>query len=1205
MTAATSASTDTLRQLLGALDRDPAELAEALRAAREAMVEDVGDQAELDIAELEFLRRRARDPRLAPAIAASTARARRSALRVRLRTVIAAPPGDCEAWFELAEVRAELRLLDMAEELELATSERQRRLTERIDHVKRLAFAAKERWVELSTEEEDLSLRQKITLLQEYGDVCSILADKTGDRTLRRLARRARNASVDRTVQARVERVLTPTGAIVLETTSLVLLLVVFVLIAIQLWHGDRPWIRYLDFAISAFFIVEFLFKLALAPRRLGWFLRNFVTDLLPALPAAILFLEVPGQDAAGGARALRFLRVVWLARTVRALQPVIAVVRMFLFLVRGFDTVVRRFSRLLNRDFVFFERHVLPLPQEHHQEPMTLAFRALRREHVLLAELPPERSAEVMTTRALALESRLLARQDLVIRDRRTKVLLGVREVPVEHAIEYLWRVQPPELPTYLTRREILSLDRVIRILNSRPVRWLPILRSVRSPRMLPSAEERVVDFGRRVGLLLELWRERALRFADLHGIVTGPQVLDRVASAIVKASQRPAVRLLLFGGLFTLVKMILGADSSLGGFLARFVATPLVILGGACLVFLALGRWLKSLAGEAADAFALTSEVHFLNLTELLKQRQEHDDVYYLAKRIYRDELDAWRAAGKITAYLNALRTGRAEAVPAIDDLALEARIQRTALLYLDFLDGAPLHRKDIQTTEQLLANLSLQNIRSAWLQTSRKDRKRLRSLSLVEGSLFRGPYVWFQFVAESIAVETAKLLTDWNRNCLTCARRRAAGAEERKRFSAWLRHRRTRESVRSERTAPPSGKEQFQTTEFHALDFLSLDPVRRQHLVRRFGRGVVRLLERDRECMIREVFGMRPLHALPRSERTVNFYRFWENRLSRGRVLFAPLFAIKLLWVGLRETIGRVVRIVREILAPQSAARKQERGRAPFAVALRKIHRMKAPGLLEIMRLRASVDPAYVGAPSGWSGQPRFDERSELERDMDFLELREREREELRELSARLRSRTEELHAWILGSPVASSAAPAEMRHRMEIALTIAWVTDRDHVRTLSRAREWLERIVPNAESRETRLPTYFGRRSIAFLLRLGTAHPVDRWIRKHLAERRISRRGRGNLKRMWHRGDREMREVVTAWSELLAGAPPDAIARERCERLADQADEIVRDLSALRAVQTMAVLDIRNYRSLVFDLGGYAKEGESDRIARVLP
>ncbi|MGK0302893.1 MAG: hypothetical protein ACI89X_003779, partial [Planctomycetota bacterium] len=38
----------------------------------------------------------------------------------------------------------------------------------------------------------------------------------------------------------------------------------------------------------------------------------------------------------------------------------------------------------------------------------------------------------------------------------------------------------------------------------------------------------------------------------ADLHGIVTGPQILDRVASAIVKATQRPAVRLLLFGGVF-----------------------------------------------------------------------------------------------------------------------------------------------------------------------------------------------------------------------------------------------------------------------------------------------------------------------------------------------------------------------------------------------------------------------------------------------------------------------------------------------------------------------------------------------------------------------------------------------------------------------------------------------------------------------------
>lgn len=128
MTAAEVASIESLRQLLGVLDRDPAELAEALRGAREALIRDPVDQAELDLTELEFLRRRARDPRLSPRIGASTERARKSALMARLRSVSSTPSSDSETWFELAEIRAELRLLGMTPEIEIATRERERRL---------------------------------------------------------------------------------------------------------------------------------------------------------------------------------------------------------------------------------------------------------------------------------------------------------------------------------------------------------------------------------------------------------------------------------------------------------------------------------------------------------------------------------------------------------------------------------------------------------------------------------------------------------------------------------------------------------------------------------------------------------------------------------------------------------------------------------------------------------------------------------------------------------------------------------------------------------------------------------------------------------------------------------------------------------------------------------------------------------------------
>ena len=47
------------------------------------------------------------------------------------------------------------------------------------------------------------------------------------------------------------------------------------------------------------------------------------------------------------------------------------------------------------------------------------------------------------------------------------------------------------------------------------------------------------------------------------------------------------------------------------------------------------------------------------------------------------------------------------------------------------------------------------------------------------------------------------------------------------------------------------------------------------------------------------------------------------------------------------------------------------------------------------------------------------------------------------------------------------------------------------------------------------------------------------------------------------------------------------------------------EVSRDLTALRAVQSLSVLDVHNYRQLVFRLGGYADEGEDPGIAAALP
>src|SRR5262249_52558551 len=159
---------------------------------------------------------------------------------------------------------------------------------------------------------------------------------------------------------------------------------------------------------------------------------------------------------------------------------------------------------------------------------------------------------------------------------------------------------------------------------------------------------------------------------------------------------------------------------------------------------------------------------------------------------------------------------------------------------------------------------------------------------------------------------------------------------------------------------------------------------------------------------------------------------------------------------LWMlsGVVFVVRRIGAIVREILRPERAAAERQSGRAPFVVALRKIRRMRGPGLLEAMRMRVLFEPGYgEGAPAEPLADPR---RSELERDLDFLLVNARDRGTLRALAARVRRR---LETWrsegrpLVGALDGGGALAEE-------ALCIAAAGDRQHVLTLLQAEAWLE-------------------------------------------------------------------------------------------------------------------------------------------------
>jgi hypothetical protein len=533
------------------------------------------------------------------------------------------------------------------------------------------------------------------------------------------------------------------------------------------------------------------------------------------------------------------------------------------------------------------------------------------------------------------------------------------------------------------------------------------------------------------------------------------------------------------------------------------------------------------------------------------------------------------------------------------------LRAEVLRTGLLQLHYLDGSLMHQSDVKTTEQLLANPSLENVRTTYLRTQRKDRRRLRKLSLTEGSLFGGPYLWFSFITESAAVETAKRVTEYNRHCLTEEQRRHASASEIAAFQDWLERRRLESSGRTLRKLPPPGRGAlYKTTEFCALDFLSGLPERDEHVAAVFGAEVLELVRADRRGVIREIFGMRPLHRLPRSRRSFNFYVFYVRRLSGGRVLLLPLFFVVAFARGIALVAGKTASTVREILRPEQAGRRRVSGRAPFAVALRKIRRMKAPSLIEAMRLRAAFDPEYCGAPATWSFGAGFEETSELERDIGFLHLSERERDVLDQLR---RDMCRRIANWqpiapnLTGLPPAADQLEQRLRER---ALTVCWVADRDHVRTLYTAREWLLGELPRLSAKATRIAVPWPRRAAGRLAH-GLHHPLDPVLRQHFGDLALARHARANLRRAYWAGDPMLGAIVAASHDVPPGTDWRALALERMRQLYLQSSEVTRDLCAVRAVQSLTVLDVRNYRQLVFELGDYAADGEDPSAARALP
>jgi hypothetical protein len=762
------------------------------------------------------------------------------------------------------------------------------------------------------------------------------------------------------------------------------------------------------------------------------------------------------------------------------------------------------------------------------------------------------------------------------------------------------------------------------LRFLDVPLLRHAPIVRRLVPAARLANPVEAAAAAAQAVGQVLQDLLAVLHFWGDLSGISTGPQILDRIGTAVVTATKRPAVRLLVFGGFFLLVEGI----AELLGFsvveiAARYLGLPILILGSTCLVLFLLGRWFKRIAGEALDVYLRTADAHFFLLLKGWKLDRAPADIARLARSVFLPERklrgDGGAGDQEWLAFLEEPirndQTSTSYLKPPSDPRLLPFAEDRevVTLLYRDFLDGPILHREDDKTSVQLLGNLEIQEIRLRTLGLTRKDIRKLEHLDLVKERLLSlGPYFWFRFISESLAIETAKLVMEYNTSCIPLARLPLATPAARRRFESFLESHRGRWDVSARETGRggAANADGLLTDDFTALCFLGADPALDDKIARRFGEKVLAALRRDRRGVVRDIFGTRPYHLLPRERRVINPYRLYHRYLGGAKVFLLPFvvaFAcVRAVLLGLGGLLG----LVQEVLGRKRVLRGHASRAAGFGVAVRKINRMRKPFFMEALRLRAAVDIEYLGLRlpgcEGGSGGSTHVE------DLDFVGAVASERrpiEALRAAAVRDLRRFRNFLAargWLAGGmedllrALDPGGALQERRGEVVRALVTAYITDHDSLRSLITARGAARAFVEEAlERRETavrRLEMLLG----SLMVFLPRVRRGRRLFREYVAVGgdlgHLSPRARRKaLRRFLWAGPRVERSLALAVDcARRAAAGEDAILQSLRGVARDYASW-TRKIVTLRSIQAITVLDIQAYRDLVWKVGAYAEDG----------
>lgn len=1049
---------------------------------------------------------------------------------------------------------------------------------------------------------DDLPAHRGALQLQQVADdihwfLGQVTCPRAGRRRLKRKLWRLRSEYQERALQDKLERQFGQRLVGWFDLIVVVLIFVVLGLLVAEMTLEMSPqtlfWVHVADAACCVVFLWEFFYRLALVPGKTRWFLRHFLIDLVPSIPLGLIFHSHIAESTRS-IRAVRLARFIRFARYVRVIG----------FLTRGIDRLARQYGRLLNRNVILYPTRAERLRARHDSQSAVLRAKRLRarmRESWkrLLAEAPDDAAAEYIAQQRLicweACRAAGLARRPDQTEFRAT----AAREIPAEAMLRRLAAMTPQEVEDAVGDDLTARIARIVRVLARIPFRWMPLIRPY-----VPRVTSRMTDgevaaaAARSLAAGLKRHHDRWLWLADLYGTVSPSQFVDRIGTMLVRSSFRPAYRLALFGGIFLVTKQLLAFTHLLRpvhDFLNRTVGPTLMLLGGICFVILGIGWWLKRLAREATEFYERAAQAQFLPLTELIRSRSMDRSIQVLYRRVLQPEweieqhLSSADEQDRLEQFRERIRMsllGVGE-----DSRTGSTALDRVVLLYRDSLDGAMYVDNDTRTTSQLLGNPSIEQVLSLSGRVNRQFRKRLSLLDLErQKSLFGGPYLWFNFISRSIAHSVACLIVDYNRHAVPLAELPLVSPEERARYQAWLRTTTSQQTEQSEEASTDA--DLYVTTAFTALHFLDFDPTRDHDVEERFGPEVLARLRRDRSHMIRRIFGTYPLHRLPKDQRILNLFAVYETWLSGGRALLLPLFMLG----RFLQYIGKFFRLIAAAVAELRKLRRDAdaeaaAAEADFVTAVRKIGRMRSPVVFATIRLRAMIDPEYLGVT--WPGDKTVPLDPQMDADLRFLDAEPQEvlplRQERRRAEADMRRLAELIDAGLLARAATCVGLETDaFTSRQHLrAAAVAYLGDYRNVRSHLSCREVLNEVFAMAIMEHMPSPKYFPRPQL--------------WRRFRRYWKLYCQENPGTdaaaQKSAWAAVvcNRDgVRRALWAWDKLgdNARAEGEAILGN----LLRHPSRISEQLVTVRALQTLAMLDILDYREHVFHLGQYAETGD---------